>query len=184
MQPYEMRLSAALGVDKPLQALLATVDVVHAMHRHRGVVVDPEDVVATCVATGFGHEAAGRRGALAGSNARQRFVADARHRVVAARQPEQHRRVAARLPLFVEQPHARLSLVDDDERRRAVVAREQHARQCRLRVARHRGFARATAAATLAGSVALASSTGFAGSVACAGDGFACELGVGVLGFC
>ena len=56
------------------------------MHRHRGVVVDPDDVVALQVAPVFADETAGRRGPFTGPDARQWLVADAGHAVVAARE--------------------------------------------------------------------------------------------------
>ena len=111
------------------------------MHRHRGVVVDPDDVVALQVAPVFADETAGGRGALAGPDARQWLVADAGHAVVTAREAQQNRRASLRAPLRVEHPQPRLPLVDHHERRIAVVSCGVHVPQCRLCILRQRGGA-------------------------------------------
>jgi hypothetical protein len=47
MQPYEMRLSRAVGsVGQALQRALLRLVVTTRVHGHRGVVVDPHDVLA------------------------------------------------------------------------------------------------------------------------------------------
>jgi hypothetical protein len=92
------------------------------VHRHRGVVVDPDDVLALVVDAQLGHESTGRRGALRRGDRRQRPFADARHRFVAARCAQQHGRAGAQACRAVEQPQRRLLLVDDDEGRTAMVS--------------------------------------------------------------
>jgi hypothetical protein len=49
----------------------------HPVHRHGGVVVDPDDVVAVVVLARLRQEAAGRRGLLVFLDLRDRLVADA-----------------------------------------------------------------------------------------------------------
>jgi len=91
------------------------------VHRHRGVVVDPDDLFTQRIAAEFGIEAAGGRGALGGLHLFDGPAADAGHGVVAAGVTQQDRRRAEQAALRLENEHARLALVEQHEGTRAVV---------------------------------------------------------------
>jgi hypothetical protein len=86
-----------------------------AVDRQRRAVVEPDDRLTAVVDAWRRVEAAGRRRALVRRDLVQRAVAEARHGVIAARQPDQRRRGPGQAAVGVEDEQPRLLLVEDRE---------------------------------------------------------------------
>ena len=104
------------------EATLFRIDGPNPVHRHRGVVIDPHHVFARSIAARSADETAGRRRALFGPHLGNRPRADAGTTESSpAAAPSKHRARVDQHAAGVEHEHARIALVEDDERQVLVV---------------------------------------------------------------
>jgi len=107
---------------KSLQSPLGLIACPHSMHGHCCIVVDPNDVFALQVDSGFRDETPGRRGALFRPYFGHLSLPDPRHRFIAMRESQQHRRSASQTSLNAIDENACPLLINNRKRKTLAIA--------------------------------------------------------------